>query len=261
MNNLNTSLGSLNHDQLVEFIETQTKTIVQTTPEVFKRLSGNSVHTLRIAIRKTRAALWCSRHSSAPLHFRKLNRRLRKLGNALGQVRELDVAIVDAKHYGIGVSQLMDKRKKFQKSLKKLIDHQHTEKLVKQICKATRKIDSNDSILFNEASDTIREVLRKSFSKKIQGRKQFHQLRITVKKSRYSLEAMGESIEPLRRLQNTLGSAHDVELLQKFTGKTAKLKAIQTFFNHKAILQVRKMTHLPNGSNNAALEGELAIHP
>ena len=100
------SVGLINHDQLVEFIETQAKIISHLTPEVSKKPSGNSVHSLRVAIRRTRAVLWCSHHSSANLHFKKLNERLRKLGRALGRVRELDVAIKDANHYKIISSQL-----------------------------------------------------------------------------------------------------------------------------------------------------------
>ena len=67
------------------------------------------------------------------------------------------------------------------------------------------------------------------------GQKRLHRLRVRIKKARYALEAIGKPIGPIRRLQDLLGDAHDLEILQALVGKNAKMKAEQRSLNDKAL--------------------------
>ena len=235
MNKENAELGMANHSHLIKYLETQAKAVAALSPKVSKKPSGKAVHDLRVATRRVRAAFWCFRQSSEHLHFKKLNRHLRKLGKALGDVRELDVAIKDANYYEIDSSQLLAKRKVVQRKLRKRVNQNQRKLLIGRLMKAKKNIAANVPILFNNANNNLLVRLNQTLNRRIHGRTRLHQLRIAVKKGRYAFEAMGKPIQPMKLLQDTLGEAHDMQQLQMFVGKNPKLKAIQSSLNKKGL--------------------------
>jgi CHAD domain-containing protein len=64
-----------------------------------------------------------------------------------------------------------------------------------------------------------------------------------MRKVRYALEAMGKPIDSMKPLQDALGAAHDLELLQVFTEKNLKLKAKQHSISRKAVRLAKPAIH------------------
>ena len=66
-----------------------------------------------------------------------------------------------------------------------------------------------------------------------------HELRVTLKKIRYALEAMGRPATPIKYLQDILGEVHDLETLLKLTGKNKKIKKEQQALSDEALLLMK----------------------
>lgn len=60
-----------------------------------------------------------------------------------------------------------------------------------------------------------------------------------MKKIRYALEAFGRPVEPLQKLQDHLGDAHDLNVLGEILGKHHKVKQDERKFRRKAIRQAK----------------------
>lgn len=225
-------------EHVTKYLETQAEAIARLAPQVNRRLSVKPVHHLRVAIRRARAALWVLRNSSNSVHFKKLNHDLRKLGKVLGEVRELDVAIQDANDYGIDSIKLTSRRKTKQTKLQKLINRNQRHNLAMQffsLKNAALTLSPN----LSEARDNLRLQLNRQLERHIHGKTKLHRLRITMKKTRYALEALGRPVEPIKRLQTILGDAHDLEILQTLVGKNPKIKADQHVLNDKGVRLVK----------------------
>jgi CHAD domain-containing protein len=235
--------NKFSQSHLRDYLDTQAKAISAGSKQVSRHLSGKPVHELRLATRQARAVFWVLKNSSEHVRFKKLDRKLHRLGVTLGKVREIDVAISDANHYKIKSSDLIRDRTEAVKKLEKLVAPDSRRKLRKLLKSARKSVHRMNSIEMTQARKKLSEILRVQLAQEIEGPKQLHQLRITVKKARYAIEAMGQakhpisrSNHPMKKLQDTLGQAHDLELLQGFTGKNAKINAKQNNLNAKALL-------------------------
>lgn len=249
--------NKLSQRHLSKSLDTQAKAISAWSKQVKHHPSGKPVHELRLATRQARAAFWVLKNSSEHLRFKKLDRRLHKLEETLGKVREIDVAIRDANHYKIKSSQLIPNKMHAVKKLKKLVSSDSRKELKKLLTEARRSIQRMNSVKINEARKKLSEILQNQLAQDLDGPKKLHKLRIAVKKARYAIEAMGQPIHPMdgsnhpnkamnhpmKKLQDTLGQAHDLELLQGFTGKNAKIKAEQNVLNAKALRLSRPALH------------------
>jgi CHAD domain-containing protein len=223
-------------EHLIHYLETQFKVIDSLMPRVLRHPGGSSVHKLRVAARRARAAFWVLRHSSSPIYFKKLENQLRKLVKALGHVRELDVAILDANNYDINSKKIKLERKIAQEKLRKLINQDQRRNISQQFSEAKKKISIASPTSFSEAEDRLRMRLNHLLLQHVHGQKGLHQLRIAMKKVRYVLEAMGKAVGPMKGLQNILGDSNDLEFLQGFVGRNKQLKTEQHKLNDKAII-------------------------
>jgi CHAD domain-containing protein len=194
------------------------------------------VHKLRVAVRRAQTTFWCLKHSTTHLRFKKLSRHLHKLEQALGRVRELDVAIEDAKSYEIDSSSMKLRRKLYQKKLRKLISKKKMETLLKELNAAERVAWSKSPILLTGTRYVLGKLIEKKIKHPIHSQRKLHSLRIDLKKIRYALEALGKSIDPIKPLQTLLGDAHDLEVLQKLSKKSSKAKIDQRVLNEKSML-------------------------
>jgi CHAD domain-containing protein len=234
---------------LCKYLDTHASAITAWSKQVKKHPSGKPVHELRLATRQARAAFWVLKNSSEPVRFKKLDRKLHKLGETLGKVREIDVAISDANHYKIKSSKLIPDRMRAVKKLERLVGSDSRRALKNLLTKARRSIHGMKSYEMSEARKKLGEILQSQLAQDLEGPKKLHKLRVVVKKTRYAIEAMGQAIHPMdgsyhpnktlnhpmKKLQDTLGQAHDLELLQGFTGKNKKIKAEQNVLNAKAL--------------------------
>ncbi len=193
-----------------------------------------NVHELRVTIRRIRAALWLIEHGSPRISFGKLPSSLRKLGQVLGEQRELDVAIQDATHYHLKTKKLKSQRRLKKQMLFAKIDSKHRQKIQHDLERAVRKLQSHPELNLAVGLTRLRGRLIPWVRKARINDDDLHELRITAKKARYVLEAIGKPIQPLRNLQGPLGRGHDLEILQDFSGKNIKVQSDAVLHYQKA---------------------------
>ncbi len=223
-----------NQNNLIKYLKAQFRTVELSLPKVAHRPSDKAVHELRVATRRARVALWVLEQSSSPLRFKKLGHDFRKLGQTLGQVRELEVAIQDANHFGIEFFDLKNRHKKAQRRIQNLISTKKIENFSKQFADAETRIKNIGPISFSIVKSELIIKIRRQLKLSLRGETEPHKLRIVLKKTRYALEAMGKPVQKMKLLQNVLGDEHDLVTLQTYVGKSAKIKRKQKFFHDQA---------------------------
>ena len=200
-----------------------------------------NVHKLRVANRRLLMLHWILDHHSGFHSIKGRSKNLRKLCEVLGKQRELDMAIKDAKHYGLDTASLIHKRKNARrqtrsflrlkrqmailKDLKKM--KQNLEKLNRKVQKKGAEIEFRDAA--QKIQDKLTPWVHHDFNMKT-----MHQFRILIKKTRYSLEAFGCPILPFHDLQDNLGRAHDLDILVRFVKATPAIKWDKELYYLKA---------------------------
>jgi CHAD domain-containing protein len=194
-----------------------------------------SLHQARVATRRLRAALplVASRPKTG-----KVARSVRRLTRILGPVRELDVALVileELERSGEvprgGIERLrasiVEERQRLQTAVRDQIDEFDLDKLRKRALAAARKQDEgrkprdarNAAIMRMRAARRARRLaaaIENAAGLYLPDR--LHEVRIAVKKLRYTLELGGTvrklaRLRTLRNAQDLLGRMHDLEVL------------------------------------------------
>jgi len=196
---------------------------------------ATSLHLARVATRRLRAALPLV--ASGP-KTGKVARSVRRLTRVLGPVRELDVALVileELERSGevprAGIDRLrasiVEERQRLQTAVRDQIDDFDLDKLRKRALAAARKQDAgrkprgarNAAITRTRAARRARRLaaaIENAAGLYLPDR--LHEVRIAVKKLRYTLE-LGGTVRKLARLrtlknaQDLLGRMHDLEVL------------------------------------------------
>jgi CHAD domain-containing protein len=206
----------------------------------------SAVHRSRVATRRVRAVL--------PLLDQRVGRRLaramRRLTRALGPVRELDVSFEIVQRFesaqelpraaaAVLRQSILDERSRMQPGLVRAIDRADLPKVKKKALAAVRDpktgltpVDTAARLARARARAArravrLRDAIDRAASLYLPDR--LHQVRIAVKKLRYSMEVVRElrrsrasaRILALKRAQDLLGHMHDLEIL------IARTRAVQ----------------------------------
>jgi CHAD domain-containing protein len=199
----------------------------------------NAIHQARVATRRVRAALPIVTRGA---RRRKLKKSFTRLTRALGGVRELDVAILTVEDLASdpsvpreGLEQLrvilQEQRQRLYAEMSGIVQHVDLERLQRKTLAAAARAIADDP----EQADVkrLRSVTRRASKRafalqaaienagNIYLADRLHQVRIAVKKLRYSLEIARElsrsralaRIRLLKNVQDLLGRMHDLEVL------------------------------------------------
>jgi CHAD domain-containing protein len=199
---------------------------------------ATSLHQARVATRRLRAALPLV--GSGP-KAQKLVKSVRRLTQALGPVRELDVAlmILDELEQGGDVPQagierlrasISDERRRLHLHVREQLEEFNLEKTRKRALAAARKTDEGKGVHDARAGAAARERATRrarGLTAAIDNAAglylpdRLHDVRIAVKKLRYTLELAPRTgaarsaarIRALKNAQDLLGRMHDLEVL------------------------------------------------
>jgi CHAD domain-containing protein len=208
------------------------------------------VHSMRVATRRLRSAL----RDFIPLMDKPPGKRVKKplkqLADALGAVRDQDVAIfaleslkteAETKLPKEGIEKLLVERRSLQEAtrldLAEFLAVAHLNDLQEQftaaIDKALRQKKTKQTVSFNEAgrkavAESLQNLLDLGSSLyKPFNIEQLHEMRIAAKRLRYAIELFvacwGETIAPfaeeIARMQSFLGEVHDCDIWIDSLGK------------------------------------------
>jgi CHAD domain-containing protein len=193
-----------------------------------ERPSRRNVHQLRVLCRRTTTILWLLDQALDQKPLKKARRSLRKLGRALGDKRQLDIARRDAEGYDV----VIPGRRRLQKKAKRAACAALTKK--KRARLATHLEAAMTAAGHGLAAD-MTEPLRalagtcEPWLDGVSGdREEVHRLRIEMKKIRYALAACGADVAPLKALQDQLGKAHDLHILLTYVDAQGKSERAKT---------------------------------
>lgn len=195
--------------------------------KVAKRQKMGDVHDLRVVTRRLRVALWLIRQSTPIPVPAKTRSSLRKLGRTLGERRQLDIALRDAKHYKLNGSKLEPLHRKSSASLSAFLTSKKIDALAKSLGKIRLALPGFATINFSRPMQTLRRDLS-SWAKYPRRKADLHEFRIQVKKTLYAFEMLGQPALPLTRIKDCLGRAHDLEVLGRYFKKANRLRLEET---------------------------------
>lgn len=203
------------------------KKFSRTSQRVSTGPTKKDVHSLRKIIRRLRVVMKL-------MGLRSEHKKFKKLAHTLGYLRDLDVAKINANIFDLDQKEINLKRIKHKK---KVVDYLNKERIRK-----LRKILSNVQDLLLDMAERNLSTPLKKLSTEVQGwknhkisSKNLHELRIIFKKIRYTLEALGRPAEELKVLQDTLGQAHDLDVLGNLAEITPKVSRAKQKLTNKGI--------------------------
>jgi CHAD domain-containing protein len=197
------------------------KTLAGEIERAVKHSHGRPVHDLRISIRRFLQYLETFGRSYPSDKARKISRRLKKIMNLAGRVRDRDIALRLLQHAGIQrnapvCKMLSEERKEAERDLRRYLEHQARRKLLKSSVNvpAAATVSARRKLLSQVRSyfETGRKFVGVKASEK-----ELHRLRIKTKRLRYTLELfrrrygprLERYLETLRRIQQHLGAIND----------------------------------------------------
>jgi len=202
-------------DVLKEYLSQRALELKQSLRRHPKKLSKKELHELRLNLRRWRVAFWALRYSLPVKAFHKLKKRADRANKILGKKRELDVAMTDAKKYGLKTSFIKTSRREAKKKVERLLRSGELEELRKELGDFNRHLRRGRRVDLSPALRRLQEELRMASRKNHFRAKEYHHLRIQVKKARYLLEMFHQPMAGLKLLQDELGKIHDLEVLKK----------------------------------------------
>lgn len=190
-----------------------------------RKPSPDHVHDLRVLARKFRSDFGLIATPLCDEKLRRVRRNLRRLGRILGEQRKYDVAMEDAERFHKETKELSHARKKSRKQVQRLLTGRRRKAYVRLLKKAARSTSRLDPAAIAPSMERIRLDLLDTLERPPGTNRRRHALRISAKKARYCLEALGEKVPGLDKLQDHLGKWHDLLVLEELIGRSKELTA------------------------------------
>jgi CHAD domain-containing protein len=199
------------------------------------RLSSNDIHNLRVLIRRLISIIWLARLGSPKTKrpkFRRVQLRLRRLANGLGNRRVMDVNRALAKEFRLNLPE--SEEGKYQRACRRAKSVIETEfqrrNNVNYWKKVGRKLDQNgawsEAKMRKRMKRRIRRQRREWNACKNRKPDDYHALRIFLRRLRNAFEILNIPNDELRRHQDLLGRAHDLSEFRLALGRTVTSKEI-----------------------------------
>lgn len=204
----------------MDFVEAHFKDEVETFSRLLraqtKSLTAKGIHDLRVSTRRLRAQIVMIEKNTAHRLIVNAENSLKKLGRALGERRQWDVALTAAHKYHLKDGQLRDDQKDAGAKLRKLLHRAEVKALPKQLAAFERTLKNEKIQIQGRQLKKMRSQLKSWLKQKKFSAKEMHQLRISTKKIRYAFECMDLPVQELKDLQDHLGKSHDLTVLSKY---------------------------------------------
>ena len=200
---------------------------------------ADPLHDARVATRRLRELLPICAGEAARGAVPRARRRARRIGRALGGVREIDVALdlvaslPDERLPATGAGRLRhhltEERERRRGRLLARVSGAQLRKLAREVSELVRTLEAQAStgawalalaVRIRQHAERVRSAVAEAGS--LYTSERVHEVRIAAKKLRYALEIAGAASEiemapaaaGLKSVQDTLGRLHDLEVLQ-----------------------------------------------
>ena len=222
------------HDKLLDYFSEQESKFHQQSANTLRTPSPNNVHQLRVTLRRLFTVFWLAERASENISLTGLIEPFSHLSHDLGQLREIDVAIIDAKEFHLNPGPLKNKRKQLLKKILIDLKMNHRRELFGFLQQVHGQMSRNSELDIKPGNRVLGKKSKAWSHKGVQKGESLHQLRLFVKKTRFALEISKKSTKPVRKLQNVLGRGHDLRVLEELLGKNPKIRTQRKKFLNKA---------------------------
>ena len=202
---------------------------------------GHGVHQARVASRRLREAVPVLTAGLKGSKAGKARRKIRRITQALGAIRELDVtiALIDELAARNTLPRLaleevrgrvMKEQERRRRVMIKRVGRVNTDKLDRRLRSVAESLQSAETEGWREAlaarllkrSKTLETAIESAGP--LYEQERLHRVRIAAKKLRYALEIAAESgaraaivpVRTMKRVQDTLGRLHDLQVVQGY---------------------------------------------
>lgn len=225
---------------LVSYLAEAAAVFAKLVPRFARRVDAEPVHAARVAARRIQATLWLVRTAQPTLNFPELEARLKVLTKALGARRDLDVALeTDA------ALELLRQRRVATAALAAAASPAAWEPTARALERAVQTIRAAALTLdLAAAKQKLRDRLGRWLTHPPANPVAVHDLRKSLKRTRYILEALDLEVRPLLSAQQTLGRMHDVQVLMQLRGDTKALRKKAAAYESRGLKKaVRALKH------------------
>ena len=213
---------------------------------------GIGVHQARVASRRLREAIPVLAEDVKSNKASKAQGKVRKLTRALGVVRELDVTLTVLDELAVGDTlpraaleevrtRVVEERERRRATMLKRLENVKVEKLDRRLESVGEALQEADTEHWRDALAarlaTRAKALKAAMAEagQMYNPERLHQVRIATKKLRYGLEIAGEggvrsalpAVRHLKKVQDTLGRLHDLQVLQGHVAAVQALPAVR----------------------------------
>lgn len=196
----------------------QTERFRRLLKETRENADAKNVHQLRVSTRRLRAALAIARSLGGDgKSERKAQKRLKKLGKALGAWREADVLQQDLAAFGLASAAVSAGPRASRKIIRDELPS--GKKFARELRQVEEHLRQPGRRPFEKIVSDLRLKVEALQAADFARPEELHLLRIQIKKIRYSFEIMGLPVEELKGLQRLLGELHDAEVLAEYLRK------------------------------------------
>jgi CHAD domain-containing protein len=229
-------LAPMRTHSLAAYLSSSAATLGRLVPRFAKRVDPEPVHQARVALRRTQAALWVAHKADARLAFPELAADLKALARALGERRDLDVALeVDA------ALELLRRRREATARLALLAAPEHWAPVASALAAAVAALTlEGDALDVGAAQAALRKKLGSWLDHPPHPGPEVHELRKSLKRTRYALEALNLDASPLHDVQQELGKMHDAQVLMQLRGVTKQLQKLADKHEKRGLKKAKK---------------------
>jgi CHAD domain-containing protein len=214
---------------------------------------GNGVHQARVASRRLREAVPVLTAGLKGSKAGKARRKIRRITQALGAIRELDVtiALIDELAARNTLPRLaleevrgrvMKEQERRRRVMIKQVGRVNSDKLDRRLRSVAEALQSAETEGWREALATRLLKRSKTLATAIESagplyeQERLHRVRLAAKKLRYAMELAAESgaraaivpVRTIKRLQDTLGRLHDLQVLQGYVSASQAKPSTRT---------------------------------
>ncbi len=182
------------------------------------------VHQTRVTLRQIRTALYLAKLSDKSLAIGKIDLELKSLSSALSDLRELNVAIQNAKIFHVTIPQQELKLQRARRKIKVKLNRQRQIKILRKLTHFTQKIKLDPALELKKGLKGLRKKMKPLLHHAVSSDEKTHQFRLKMKKVRYSLEMINCPQAKLVELQRHLGRVCDLASLERFSGKNEEIE-------------------------------------
>lgn len=204
-----------------------------------QHLTVAGVHDLRVCTRRLRAQITMIEKNSTHHPTAAVEKALKKLGRALGERRQWDVALKEAPKFQLSEKKLRKDQASAGEKLRKVLRSHDVQSLPEALKQFETPLTQDKIAISNKFFKDMRSQLKTWLKKKTFSPGELHKLRISTKKIRYAFECMDLPIDDLKDLQDHLGKSHDLTVLREYFDDPKKVRKADRKERKRATKRIR----------------------